>query len=676
MRRLVDSVTRIGNLLEREEHAMKSNLLCLLITLVVTIGFFSCGGSGGNQEECPQGFVDWLGECLPDGDLDGLPDAHDNCPQIGNPDQEDSDDDGIGDACEEEEEKDSDDDGFLDEEDNCPAVANPDQADWDADGTGDACTLQDGTIDHPFIIPVAGSRVEYSDARDTSDSPSDIVDSYPPNELDESGPEFFYVFRLELPMTVSASIDFPEPEGTDIDLHILSSFEPLELVARDHYSLLANLEPGIYYLVMDTYVSDGVEMPGPYDLRVEMNETHAGTIADPISLGEPAGQALPAHYVFSDIRDTTLAESDSLDSYPPNELDESGPEYIYIFELGQPSRVTAELVCPEPEGVDIDVHLLASLEPVELLARDDRGVYAELGPGTYFLSLDTYAGGGTPATGTFALDFSVRPMQTDPSETFNDYVLAAVELLYQEYGLLGYASAALTHDIPYGDYGVVEATDPPRTMCVAAALEVILTAMQVYEDNTGDSGVWDFLPITSFSRLGSSDLRGHVWVNHDLNAGGTADAVRHFGMGMTVPFEQLQPGSFINLNRTNGTGHAVVFLAFIDINGSESATWHENVVGFKYFSSQGGYDAGYGGLDYRYAVFDEYGEPSMPYNRDLHIIYSEDQLYLNTGMIYHPDLWLPTARSLGLTPYSLGEIEYTEFDADYFDGRTFDDPDR
>lgn len=73
----------------------------------------------------------------PDGDMDGEPDATDNCPLVENPDQADTDMDGVGDACEDDE--DDDDDGILDVDDNCPLVPNDKQEDLDKDGIGDFC---------------------------------------------------------------------------------------------------------------------------------------------------------------------------------------------------------------------------------------------------------------------------------------------------------------------------------------------------------------------------------------------------------------------------------------------------------------------------------------------------------------------------------------------------------
>ena len=68
-------------------------------------------------------------------DNDLIPSQIDNCPAVTNTDQADSDGDGRGDACEE----DNDGDGVKDASDNCPTKSNQDQLDTDEDGMGDEC---------------------------------------------------------------------------------------------------------------------------------------------------------------------------------------------------------------------------------------------------------------------------------------------------------------------------------------------------------------------------------------------------------------------------------------------------------------------------------------------------------------------------------------------------------
>jgi hypothetical protein len=55
-------------------------------------------------------------------DVDGVPNAQDNCPVGYNPDQLDTDGDGVGNVC-----------------DNCPTVPNANQYDFDQNGLGDVC---------------------------------------------------------------------------------------------------------------------------------------------------------------------------------------------------------------------------------------------------------------------------------------------------------------------------------------------------------------------------------------------------------------------------------------------------------------------------------------------------------------------------------------------------------
>ncbi len=93
-----------------------------------------------------------------DFDGDGVPNESDNCVLDVNPAQLDTDGDGIGDACE----WDLDNDGIIDDYDNCVFDANPDQLDWNGDGLGDACdtTLPEDIL---TITAVYGSIIVLSD---------------------------------------------------------------------------------------------------------------------------------------------------------------------------------------------------------------------------------------------------------------------------------------------------------------------------------------------------------------------------------------------------------------------------------------------------------------------------------------------------------------------------------
>jgi hypothetical protein len=101
-----------------------------------------------------------------DFDTDGIADDNDNCPVTPNPDQVDSNTDGIGDACTPEINIDFDDDGIADVDDNCPLTPNSDQADADLNGVGDACEISfdfdgdgvDDTIDNCLLFANPGQE--------------------------------------------------------------------------------------------------------------------------------------------------------------------------------------------------------------------------------------------------------------------------------------------------------------------------------------------------------------------------------------------------------------------------------------------------------------------------------------------------------------------------------------
>ena len=128
-----------------------------------------------------------------DTDMDGRPDDADNCPNVANFEQADTDHDGIGDSCQAAgpqfpraanaprlpTPEDLDADGVRDLGDNCPGIANSDQADGDGDSVGDICDLDidgDGIANGADNCPLKPNR----DQRDLDgDLHGDTCDTNP-----------------------------------------------------------------------------------------------------------------------------------------------------------------------------------------------------------------------------------------------------------------------------------------------------------------------------------------------------------------------------------------------------------------------------------------------------------------------------------------------------------------
>jgi hypothetical protein len=126
-----------------------------------------------------------------DSDNDGVLDTADNCPINSNANQADIDNDGIGDVCDSSNDTDSDSDGVIDSADNCPINSNANQADIDNDGIGDACDSSndtdsdgDGVIDSADNCPI-NSNANQADI--DNDGIGDVCDTTDDRDSDNDG---------------------------------------------------------------------------------------------------------------------------------------------------------------------------------------------------------------------------------------------------------------------------------------------------------------------------------------------------------------------------------------------------------------------------------------------------------------------------------------------------------
>lgn len=118
---MLDNFIEIGGNVSMTSNDQLSNC-CVLRSLLTEDIIFDGTITLSNNDDYCNGIID-LYQC----NDDGIPKALDNCPNLLNPSQSDTDGDGVGDAC-----------------DNCPNIANADQLDSNNDGVGDVCVAQAG----------------------------------------------------------------------------------------------------------------------------------------------------------------------------------------------------------------------------------------------------------------------------------------------------------------------------------------------------------------------------------------------------------------------------------------------------------------------------------------------------------------------------------------------------
>lgn len=155
--------------------------------------------------------------------------------------------------------------------------------------TGNSAADVEGTLVHPITI----GSLPYTDMRDTKQSPSDMLDGCGAAPAkSEAGPEYVYQVTFDQPGTLTASVS--DDATADIDIHLYTSMNTNDCVARNDTTITVDVDCGTYFLVADTF-KGAAEHPGLYTLTasfVPKNQPCGGgppQYAPSGSLGDPCG---------------------------------------------------------------------------------------------------------------------------------------------------------------------------------------------------------------------------------------------------------------------------------------------------------------------------------------------------------------------------------------------------
>ncbi|MFO1470996.1 MAG: glycoside hydrolase family 18 protein [Turneriella sp.] len=285
----------------------------------------------------------------------------------------------------------------------------------------DPAPAQSGTNTAPYIIntsTISTTPVNYTHSADTSISTQSLIGKYAPATQDESGNEVVYKFTVTKSVQFKATLTAGAFSATvDNDLHVLTSLSTTPVSGFNTATLYNNdaayrndatvpasasyvvLPAGTYYIVVDGFKpAAAAPKNGPYTLSVQLTEIANSDIT--INIG-----TLPYTYTDNTHNTSTAGAPDSINYYPGYAQNESGPEYVYTFTV--PANKKYKVTATHSgmiTGVDIDIHLLSSLSPLTVLARNDTTLTQSLEAGTYYLVADTYVNSsGVEKKGAYTL---------------------------------------------------------------------------------------------------------------------------------------------------------------------------------------------------------------------------------------------------------------------------------
>lgn len=254
---------------------------------------------------------------------------------------------------------------------------------------------------------------------------------------------------------------------------------------------------------------------------------------------------------------------------------------------------------------------------------------------------------------------SMIPFYVKASD-YNDRILDTVNWLSENKSGLGYdLKSRFTEDLKYGNY-TFHATGGTKTMCVAAVFEILIRTLQNANDKDGRLVSDTILPGSVLNGSKALNFAPYAFQYKSLinipeynrkYSAGIGDALVLFGMGKYVTFETAKSGDFVYFNRTGNSGHAVIFIGYLNSQGviENNAKY---ATGFRYFSAQ---SKGTNGMGYRDAFFDKCPNVKTKYVKDCGVIKSDKHALFAVSRLYEPKEWFPEYSAIRIERYFKGD---------------------
>lgn len=218
-----------------------------------------------------------------------------------------------------------------------------------------------------------------------------------------SAPDRIYQFELNAITEVNIKLEILNPD-VDLDLFLMSYCSPpicyekgINDTQFSYETIVANLNPGVYFIIVDGYGS--INAQSQFNLTLDCGGN--GDCSNPTTLN--CGPIVTNQTTAGGVNNFN-ANAYSSCSIPSN-APYSAPDKLYKFTLNAPQEVN--IAMESLSGANLDMFLLSSCNPPHCINYSNNtgpfeSIQASLAAGTYYVLVDGYGG----ATGSYNIQLS------------------------------------------------------------------------------------------------------------------------------------------------------------------------------------------------------------------------------------------------------------------------------